>query len=59
MSQLDRKTLKALTYVFWGSVAFAAASLVIAVTTGIIERRNSVRTQDTSGAQAPIAVPAE
>ncbi len=59
MIQLDRKTLKTLTGVFWGAVVLASVSLVLAITTGIIERKNSVRTQDAADPQTQIAVPAE
>lgn len=59
MIQLDRKTLKVLTGVFWGGVALASVSLVLAITMGVIERRNSVRTQDAADPQTRIAVPAE
>jgi hypothetical protein len=56
MLELNQKTLKVLTRVFWVAVAVASAGWVGSIATTVIARREAVRTPEQG---APIAVPAE
>lgn len=56
MIDLNQKTLKVLTRVFWGALVVTSISWIGSITYSVIEKKQSARTEESG---APIAVPAE
>ena len=56
MLELNQKTLKVLTRVFWAALVVTSISWVGSITSSILEKRKMARTEESG---TPIAVPAE